>query len=85
MDSPHVKFPLLTDTRHSVTWPGREFPAWDVIEVQQRVPGRDAVALVLSTGIGFAQARRDLWVNAETLRNWVKQAKIDLGQGRWGR
>ena len=41
----------------------------------------DAVALVLTTEIGIAQAARDLGVNPETLRNWVKQAKIDRGQG----
>jgi transposase len=41
----------------------------------------DAVALVLSTEIGIAQAARDLGVNPETLRNWVKQAKIDRGLG----
>jgi transposase len=44
----------------------------------------DAVALVLTTGISLAQAGRDLGVNPETLRNWVKQAKIDRGQGPAG-
>ena len=44
----------------------------------------DAVALVLTTEIGIAQAARDLGVNPETLRNWVKQAKIDRGQGPVG-
>jgi transposase len=44
----------------------------------------DAVALVLTTGISLAQAGRDLGVNSETLRNWVKQAKIDRGQGPAG-
>ena len=39
----------------------------------------DAVALVLTTEIGIAQAARDLGMNPETLRNWVKQAKIDRG------
>lgn len=44
----------------------------------------DAVALVLTTGISLAQAGRDLGVNSETLRNWVKQAKIDRGEGPAG-
>lgn len=44
----------------------------------------DAVALVLSTGVGVAQAGRDLGVNPETLRKWVKQANIDRGLGLVG-
>ena len=44
----------------------------------------DAVALVLSTEIGITQAARDLGVSPETLRNWVKQAKIDRGLGSVG-
>lgn len=44
----------------------------------------DAVALVMTTGISIAQAGRDLGVNPETLRNWVKQAKIDRGEGPAG-
>ena len=44
----------------------------------------DAVALVSTTGISIAQAGRDLGVNPETLRNWVKQAKIDRGEGPAG-
>jgi len=41
----------------------------------------DSVALVVTTQISIAQAGRDLGVNPETLRNWVKQAKIDRGEG----
>jgi transposase len=44
----------------------------------------DVVALVLSTGVGLAQAGRDLGVNPETLRKWVKQANIDRGRGPVG-
>ena len=44
----------------------------------------DAVALVLTTGISLAQAGRDLGVNPETLRNWVKQTKVDRGEGPAG-
>jgi len=40
--------------------------------------------LVLTTEIGIAQAARDLGMNPETLRNWVKQAKIDRGLGPVG-
>ena len=44
----------------------------------------DAVALVWTTEITIAQAGRDLGVNPETLRNWVKQDKIDRGEGPAG-
>jgi transposase len=44
----------------------------------------DAVALVRTTEISLTQAGRDLGVNPETLRNWVKQAKIDAGEGPAG-
>ena len=39
-----------------------------------------AVELVRSTGLSKAQAARDLGVNPETLRLWVKQAEIDAGR-----
>ena len=44
----------------------------------------DAVALVRTTEISLTQAGRDLGVNPETLRNWVRQAKIDDGEGPAG-
>jgi transposase len=39
-----------------------------------------AVELVRSTGQSKAQVARDLGVNPETLRLWVKQAEIDAGR-----
>lgn len=39
-----------------------------------------AVELVRSTGLPKAQVARDLGINPETLRLWVKQAEIDGGQ-----
>jgi transposase len=39
-----------------------------------------AVELVRSTGLAKAQVARDLGVNPETLRLWVKQAEIDAGR-----
>ena len=39
-----------------------------------------AVGLVRSTGLSKAQVARDLGVNPETLRLWVKQAEIDAGR-----
>lgn len=44
----------------------------------------DAVALARSTEIGITQAARDLGVSPETLRNGVKQAKVDPGLGSVG-
>ena len=73
----------MTDSRD---WPpGQEgsVPSGTSIEVQRRVRA-DAVALVWTTEITIAQAGRDLGVNPETLRNWVKQAKIDRGEGPAG-
>ncbi|WP_443045196.1 transposase [Streptomyces sp. NBC_00145] len=46
---------------------------------------RDAVALALSSAKTVTEVARDLGVSPEGLRNWVKQAKIDQGEGRPGR
>lgn len=39
-----------------------------------------AVELVRARGLPRAQVARDLGVNVETLRLWVKQAEIDAGR-----
>jgi transposase len=44
---------------------------------------RDAVALV-RTGKPVRAAARELGISSETLRNWVKQDRIDSGQGAPG-
>jgi transposase len=44
----------------------------------------DAVALVQSSGRTVTEVARDLGVSAESLRGWVKQAKIDQGEGAPG-
>lgn len=40
----------------------------------------EAVQLARSSGTPLAQVARDLGVNPETLRLWVKQADIDAGR-----
>lgn len=45
---------------------------------------RDAVALALSSDKTVTEVARDLGVSAEGLRNWVKQTKIDRGEGPVG-
>jgi transposase len=45
---------------------------------------RDAIALALSSGKSINQTARELGMSHETLRNWVKQARIDQGQGAPG-
>ncbi len=45
---------------------------------------RDAVALALSSDKTVTEVARDLGVSPEGLRNWVKQAKIDRGEGPTG-
>ena len=42
---------------------------------------RDAVALVRTSNESLKKIARDLGVNPETLRGWVKQDKIDRGEG----
>ncbi len=39
-----------------------------------------AVELVRTRGLSRAQVARDLGINPETLRLWVKQAEVDAGQ-----
>jgi transposase len=45
---------------------------------------KDAVDLVLATGRTPTEVARELGVSAEGLRAWVKQAKVDRGQGPTG-
>ncbi len=42
---------------------------------------RDAVTLARTTGRPINQVARELGLSHETLRNWVKQDRIDRGQG----
>ncbi|MET7684336.1 transposase [Streptomyces sp. NPDC005423] len=42
---------------------------------------RDAVALALSSEKTVTEVARDLGVSPEGLRGWVKQAKVDRGEG----
>ncbi|MEU6019387.1 transposase [Streptomyces sp. NPDC047515] len=42
---------------------------------------RGAVELVRSSGWTVAEVARELGVSSEGLRGWVKQAKIDRGEG----
>jgi transposase len=45
---------------------------------------RDAVTLVRSSGRTPTEVARELGVSAESLRNWVKQTKVDQGEGAPG-
>lgn len=45
---------------------------------------RDAVALALSSDKTVTEVARDLGVSPEGLRGWVKQAKVDRGEGAAG-
>ncbi|MFP8886805.1 transposase [Streptomyces mangrovi] len=42
---------------------------------------RDAVALVLSSSRTVTEVARELGVSTEGLRNWVRQDRLDRGQG----
>jgi transposase len=45
---------------------------------------RDAVELALASDKTVTEVARDLGVSPEGLRGWVRQAKIDRGQGPAG-
>ena len=45
---------------------------------------RRAVDLVLKQGLSVAQAARDLDIYESSLASWVKQAKVDRGEGAAG-
>ncbi len=45
---------------------------------------RDAIALVRTSNESLKKIASDLGVNPETLRGWVKQDKIDRGEGAPG-
>jgi transposase-like protein len=44
----------------------------------------EAVELVWSSERRIPQIARDLGINEQTLRNWVKRAEIDAGRGAVG-
>jgi len=44
----------------------------------------EAVALVRAGERSLPQIARDLGINEQTLRNWVKRAEIDAGRGAPG-
>jgi transposase len=54
---------------------GKSIHAPDATEFRAR-----AVELARSSGVSKAQVARDLGINPETLRLWVRQAKFDSGQ-----
>jgi transposase len=45
---------------------------------------REAIALAMSSGKSINQTARELGMSHETLRNWVKQHRIDHGHGEPG-
>jgi transposase len=45
---------------------------------------RDAVALVRDGNVPVKTAARDLGLHPETLRGWVKQDRVDRGEGSAG-
>jgi transposase len=44
----------------------------------------EAVRLVLDSGLSHAQISRDLGLSEQNLSRWVKQGKVDAGQGPQG-
>ena len=44
----------------------------------------EAVELVCSGARSIPQIARDLGINEQTLRNWIKRAEIDAGRGEIG-
>jgi transposase len=45
---------------------------------------RDAVALACSPGRNVTEVARELGISSEGLRGWVKQARVDRGDGPAG-
>ncbi len=45
---------------------------------------RDAVSLACSPGRNVTEVARELGISSEGLRGWVRQARIDSGQGPAG-
>jgi transposase len=45
---------------------------------------RDAITLAMTSGKSINQTARELGISHETLRNWVKQARVDQGHGAPG-
>jgi transposase len=45
---------------------------------------RDAVELVRTSGKPVRQTARELGISSQTLRNWVKQDRVDRGHGAPG-
>jgi transposase len=42
---------------------------------------REAVELVRASGRSAAEVARDLGISGQVLRNWMRQAEVDVGRG----